>query len=420
MRCAKTPEGQRAAVKKDPVAAPLTSEEALQQAQAEELTLVRVAESKTGYLCVSHQPDKPKPFQAQVTRGGRKVSMGCFVTAEEAALYVARSPEGKAAAERAAAPAPLTSEEALQQAHAEGLTLLVADNEVGFFGVHHRPGRPKPFQTQLRRGGKKVSAGCFATAEEAALCVARSLEGQAAAKRAPVAAPLTSEKVLQQAQAKGPTLLVAKSKTGCFGVPDRPKPFKAQVKRGGKDVSLGCFATAEEAALCVARSLEGKAAAKRAAVVAPLTSEEALQQAQVEGLTLRVTKSKTGYRGVYCNKPGQPKLYKARVWRGGKEVGVGNFATAEEAALCVARSLVGQVVVWAAVQPHVASGDGCGDDACEEVEVLDAIAVDAWSDDDDVDPNVLLNRGVLEGLRLADSGLSRGRKAKAPGKKRAP
>ena len=76
--------------------------------------------------------------------------------------------------------------------------------------------------------------------------------------------------------------------------------------------------------------------------------------------------------------------------------------------------------MWAAVQPHVASGDGCGDDACEEVEVLDAIAVDAWSDDDDVDPNVLLNRGVLEGLRLADSGLSRGRKAKAPGKKRAP
>ena len=33
--------------------------------------------------------------------------------------------------------------------------------------------------------------------------------------------------------------------------------------------------------------------------------------------------------------------------------------------------------------------------------------------------NVLLNRGVLEGLGLADSALSRGRKAKAPAKKRA-
>ena len=36
----------------------------------------------------------------------------------------------------------------------------------------------------MRRGGKQVSMGHFATAEEAALCVARSPEGQAAAGRA--------------------------------------------------------------------------------------------------------------------------------------------------------------------------------------------------------------------------------------------
>ena len=34
---------------------------------------------------------------------GEQVSLGHFVTAEEAALHVARSPEGRAAAERAAA-----------------------------------------------------------------------------------------------------------------------------------------------------------------------------------------------------------------------------------------------------------------------------------------------------------------------------
>ena len=40
-------------------------------------------------------------------------------------------------------------------------------------------------------------------------------------------------------------------------------------------MSLGCFATAEEAALCVARSPEGQAAAAKAAAAAPpLTSEE--------------------------------------------------------------------------------------------------------------------------------------------------
>ena len=51
-------------------------------------------------------------------------------------------------------------------------------------------------------------------------------------------------------------------------------------------------------ALCVARSPEVQAAlvaAQRAAAVpASLTSEEALQQAQAEGLTLRVAKNQTG------------------------------------------------------------------------------------------------------------------------------
>ena len=85
--------------------------------------------------------------------------------------------------------------------------------------------------------------GAFATAEEAALCVARSTEVQAAAQGA--AAALTSEEALQQAHAKGLSL-----------------PF--EVSRGGKDQQhLGYFATAEEAALCVARSPEGQAAAER-------------------------------------------------------------------------------------------------------------------------------------------------------------
>ena len=36
------------------------------------------------------------------------------------------------------------------------------------------------------------------------------------------------------------------------------------MKRGGKSVSLGSFATAEEAALCVARSPEGQAKERKA------------------------------------------------------------------------------------------------------------------------------------------------------------
>jgi hypothetical protein len=118
-----------------------------------------------------------------VWRGGKKVYLGIFATAEEAALCVARSPEGRtAAAERAAAAEPLTSEEARQQAQAEKLTLLVAENKTGYFGVYlTNPGRPKPYLAQVRRGGKQVSLGNFATAEEAALCVARTPEGRVAA-----------------------------------------------------------------------------------------------------------------------------------------------------------------------------------------------------------------------------------------------
>jgi len=83
-------------------------------------------------------------------------------------------------------------------AQAEGLTLLVADNKAGYFGVYlNNPGQPKPYQARVWRGGKDVNLGTFATAEEAALCVARSPEGRAgraAAKRAASAPqPPTSE-----------------------------------------------------------------------------------------------------------------------------------------------------------------------------------------------------------------------------------
>eukprot|EP00964_Phaeocystis_antarctica_P153942 scaffold122415_cov69-Phaeocystis_antarctica.AAC.1 len=164
-------------------------------AQAEGLTL-RVAENNTGYHGVHlNNSGQPKPYQARVRRGGKEVHLGSFVTAEEAALCIARSPEGQAAAAKAAAaPIPLTSEEARQQAQAEGLTLRVADNKAGYLGVRLEPrNNSNPYQVRVRRGGKTVSLGCFATAEEAALSIARSPEGQAAAQRAAAAPPLTGD-----------------------------------------------------------------------------------------------------------------------------------------------------------------------------------------------------------------------------------
>ena len=44
----------------------------------------------------------------------------------------------------------LTSEEALQQARAEGLMLLVAESKSGYFDVRHQPGRSKQVAAKIK------------------------------------------------------------------------------------------------------------------------------------------------------------------------------------------------------------------------------------------------------------------------------
>ena len=243
---------------------------------------------------------------------------------------------------------------ALRQAEVEGLTLQASDNTAGFKGVNFISGKPKPYQAQVWRGGKLVHLGCFATAEEAALCYARdiaangspALTGVYAAAAAP--APLTAEEALQQAEAEGLTLLPADSMTGFKGVnfiSGRHKPYKAQVWRGGKQVHLGTFATAEEAALSYARDVAINVALAPVGVAgantAPgLTAEEALWQAEAEGLTLQPADNAAGFKGVYSDSGTRSKPYQANVWRDGKLVHLGSFATAEEAALCYSRDIV--------------------------------------------------------------------------------
>ena len=75
------------------------------------------------------------------------------------------------------------------QAQTEGLTLLVADNNTGYFGVRliSPPVKSKPYAARVKRGGKMVGLGSFVTAQEAALCVARTPEGKAAAAQAAAA-----------------------------------------------------------------------------------------------------------------------------------------------------------------------------------------------------------------------------------------
>ena len=297
---------------------------------------------------------------SQVVWTVNPVTMVSFAAAEEAALCIARSPEGQAAAAAAAVPpkVPLTREQALQQAQAEGLALRKAETKAGYANVTMLSvTRAKPYQAQVTRSGTTVTLGTFATAEEAALCVARSPEGQRAAELAcAVVLPRTQlarEQALQQAQAEGILLRKADNKSGYSNVTvssTRPKPYHAQVTRDGKNMVLGSFDTAEEAALCVARSPEGQLAiqrvAKRAAAPPPLTREQALQQARAEGLTLRKSNTKAGYANVtkFPAGKGLIKPYLAQIRRLGQTVTLGTFVTAEEAALYVARSPHGREV----------------------------------------------------------------------------
>jgi len=260
-----------AAAAAPPKPPPLTAEEAVQQAEAEGLALLRSESSNSGYKGVSFdRSNKSSPYQARVWSGGKELHLGCFATAEEAALSIARTPEAAAAAPPA--PPPLTAEEAVRQAQAEGLTLLRSESgSTGYKGVSfYGSCKSKPYHAKGRRGGKTVHLGVFATAEEAALCYARTPEAQAAAAappEPPPPPPLSAEEALRQAEAEGLTLLRYESSSSGYkgvsfkGLRNLAKPYQAEVQRGGKKVHLGCFTTAEEAALVFARASEAQAAA---------------------------------------------------------------------------------------------------------------------------------------------------------------
>ena len=68
----------------------MTAEEAVRQAEAEGLMLLKADNNTTGYKGVywNNTWDNTKPYQAQVRGGGKKVYLGNFVMAEEAALRV--------------------------------------------------------------------------------------------------------------------------------------------------------------------------------------------------------------------------------------------------------------------------------------------------------------------------------------------
>jgi len=171
-----------------PRAAPTAaSAKAIRQAEREGLTLTASSNS-SGYKGVTFKPKErgSKKYELRVWVGGKKVFLGMFATAEQAALFYARREAGRDTSDLTAPPPPPpppapssdAGAEAVRQAEREGLTLATSSgSNSGYRGVCYNPkqkGRKK-FELKVTVGGKHVFLGLFATAEEAALFYARSM-----------------------------------------------------------------------------------------------------------------------------------------------------------------------------------------------------------------------------------------------------
>ena len=162
-------------------------------AAAEGLTLYREAGTPFGYYGVSSSGAR---FKAQVRDRSGRTYLGTFDSPEGAALAIARrfprlaEQRAAAAAQRMEAAAPsdlaatMTAERAAQIAEAEGLTLPVNPQApCGYKGVHHKTisAHRKGFSAHLPGQNASRYVGCFGTPHAAALAIARKLGPAASA-----------------------------------------------------------------------------------------------------------------------------------------------------------------------------------------------------------------------------------------------
>ena len=162
----------------------MTAEEALALAEREGLTLVRSNTNKTGFKNLQYYKgrQKARPYQLKISLDGRTEHIGSYATPEEAALAYARliGPEASAREAAEATTPPMTPEEAIATAAAEGLQLVRSDTTTGFkHVVWHKANISRPYALRVRRGGQLTHLGQYATPEEAALECARYLGSEA-------------------------------------------------------------------------------------------------------------------------------------------------------------------------------------------------------------------------------------------------
>jgi len=218
-------------------------------------------------------------------------------------------------------------EAALQAAATESLPSRASNNKTGKRCVYARSNG-----FQVVKNGNHL--GFFKTMEEAELCYNRYVE----AERASIdrMARLEVEKlglVLEESRT---------SSSGFKGVSGprkmaSEKPYMAVIKVGGKNMTLGYFATAFSAAVAYAKK-------KMELVPPPLppaSGEEGqrfLDQARAQDLHLITSSaSKTGYVGVTKRQGCITKPYEAKLGKSDEDLSLGCYSTPEEAAIVLAQ-----------------------------------------------------------------------------------
>ncbi|EOD34401.1 hypothetical protein EMIHUDRAFT_98774, partial [Emiliania huxleyi CCMP1516] len=325
--------------------------------EADGLRLHLSSSSNAGYRCVfQHASGRRSRFQAQHKVNGRKVSLGYFDTAVEAAVAYARAVGQTEAAGAAEEGDEVGGEE---EGGEEGGWSGGGEEESHFqvggrVAVQYSDGALYPGEVvgfdgasslysvrcddgelledvSLHEMLREVGEGEWEEQERASGEGMEVEEAEAAAgsagppphREAAPAAPLVTE-------AEGLQLhLSSSTSTGYSGVRADRSRFKAQRRVGGRMVYLGSFATAVEAAVAYAR-----AGGEYQPPAPPTVATEA------EGLRLHLSSSSsTGYKNVGKLPSGR---YQVQHKVGGRQVYLGSFATAVEAAVAYARAKAGK------------------------------------------------------------------------------
>ena len=342
---------------------PMTAEQALAAAAAEGLTLER-SNTNTGFKGVSRvaQPFKHgKQFWASHNRG-KTTSLGYYATAEEAALVVARATQASAAA-------PPPQGDALV-----GMTVEVKWSRPGesYFAevLSYDAAESAPYYVRYKDDGLEQNE-TLAAADFGRGWWLKKTPKAWLKKPAASAAPVSDDHHMTEAEAdrraaeEGLVLLRADGTLSGFKGVQRlnqsTTPYRARVCLKGKShiqKSVGPFcATPWGAALEYARAIQRGAAEGDDEEedddddddeedddgdddkAGTMTATEARRLAAQEGLTLVESKvSKSKFMNVYVDPSKRTKPFFAQPSLNGRPTSLGYFATAEEAALTVARA----------------------------------------------------------------------------------